>query len=211
MLGYGSKKNRNERMLNILIGIFLALLISELIYQQPSFEDSITSSKFLVITKDGKCLGYAYSTLFIKYNANPWGTSLGDFSFPIRTQLVETPAEIRSVLLKDVAYEVSLWRNDKLIESQESCYLGSINIEEETDVIFNVLFLAKTEHPMTELVGVFGPIKIRVTGRYYNNTSGETISSGQIYLPIFILYPNTKLATFCILFITIFIKLLIIR
>lgn len=199
--------DRREIILNILLGILSALLIGEIIYQQPPYEDLITSGGFSVVTKDGEHLGYAFSTLYVRYSANPWGTSPGEFSFPIRTQLAEAPVETRSVFLKDIVYEVSIWWRDRLIESQDSRYLGSISQEERTATLFNVLFLARTEHPMTGLKRAYGPIKITVIGRFHNQTSGETISSGQTYVPIFILYPYTRLTTFSMLFLTIFLKI----
>jgi len=202
------KNDRREKILNTLLGILSALLIAELIYQQPPYENLVTSGDFSAVTKDGENLGRAFSTLYVRYHANPWGTSLGEFTFPVRTQLVEEPDEIKSVLLKDIVYEVSLWWRDGLIERKCSHYLGSISTEEGTCVLFNVLFMTKIDHPMTELKRVYGPITIKVTGRFYNQTSGETISSGQIDLPIFILYPYTRLTTFSILFLIIFLKIL---
>lgn len=202
------KNDRREKILNALIGILSALLIAELIYQQPLYEKLITSGGFSVITKNGEKLGPAFSTLYVRYQANPWGTSLGEFTFPVRTQLMEEPNEIKSVLLKDIVCEVSLWWRDRLIERKDSHYLGSISTEEGTCIIFNVLFMTKTDYPMMELKNVYGPITIKVTGRFYNETSGETISSGQTDLQIFILYPYTRLITFSILFLILFLKIL---
>ena len=202
------KNDRREKILNALIGILSALLIAELIYQHPLYEKLITSGGFSVITKNGEKLGPAFSTLYVRYQANPWGTSLGEFTFPVRTQLMEEPNEIKSVLLKDIVCEVSLWWRDRLIERKDSHYLGSISTEEGTCIIFNVLFMTKTDYPMMELKNVYGPITIKVTGRFYNETSGETISSGQTDLQIFILYPYTRLITFSILFLILFLKIL---
>lgn len=200
--------DRREKILNTVIGVLSALLIAELIYRQPPFEELITSDGFQIVTKDGKHLGYAFSALYVRYNANPWGTSLGEFSFPVRTQLEEAPEGDRSALLKDIVYEVSIWRRDRLIESHESRYLGSLNPEEGASTFFNVLFLAKTQHPMEGLRRAYGPITVNVRGRFYNVTSGETISSGQTSVPIFILYPYTRLTTFSILFLIIFLKIM---
>ena len=203
--------DRGENILNILIGIFAALLIGELIYQQPFYESQITSGGFPVVTEDGEYLGHALSTIYVKYNPNTWGTSLGEFSFPVKTQIAEVKGKTRSVLLKDVVYEISIRWRGRLIERKDSRYLGPLNVEEETGALFNVLFLPRTEHPMLELKRVYGLVKIEVTGRFYNKTSGEIISLGQTQVPIFILYPYVRLTTFSILFLMIFLKIYHVR
>lgn len=199
--------DRRENILNILIGIFSALLIGELIYQQPPYEDQITSGSFPVVTKDGEHLGYALSTIYVRYHPNPWGTSPGEFSFPVKTQMSEATGKTRSVLLKDIVYEVSIWWRGRLIESKYSRYLGPLNVEEGSGELFNVLFLPRTEHPMLDLKNKYGLIKIKVAGRFYNQTSCKIISSGQTHVSIFILYPYVRLTTFSILFLMIFLKI----
>lgn len=202
------KKNGRHIILNIMLGIFLALLIAELTYQHPKYNKLVAEGIFEIITRDEKSLGEGITRIFVKYEPNPWGTSLGDFSFPIMTYMIKADAgnETKTAILKELVYEIGIWRRGKLIEVRNSRYLGSLKVEEKHPIFFNVLFMPKTEYTFSELNKAYGLSNVEITGHIYNQTSGEQILSGKTTLLLFVFYPYTRIITSSMLFLIIFLK-----
>ncbi len=202
------KNNRRHIVLNIMLGIFLALLIAELIYQHPRYDKLVTEGVFDIITRDKNYLGKGLTKVFVKYEPNPWGTSLGDFSFPITTCMIRAGAgnETRTAFLKDTVYEIGVWWRGRLIEVRNSHYLGSLNVEKKYPTFFNVLFMPKTEYTFSELNKACGLLNVEITGHIYNQKNGEYILYGKTTLSLFIFYPYTRIITSSILFLIISLK-----
>jgi hypothetical protein len=118
----------------------------------------------------------------------------------------EAGNETKTAILKELVYEIGVWRRGKLIEVRNSRYLGSLKVEEKHPTFFNVLFMPKTEYTFSELNKAYGLSNVEITGRIYNQTSGEQILSGKTTLLLFVFYPYTRIITSSMLFLLIFLK-----
>jgi hypothetical protein len=198
-------KNIRKKYLNIGIGITLSLFIFELSYVHPVLTSTVFSGGWSVVDMSGNDLGYSFVEMQVVYKPDPLSSSIGQFSFPLRNQLMEK-CEQRSVVLGDTLYEINILYNNKTLEKIEGRYLGSVN--HNGLFIYNVVLMPRNQYTFKEIRDKYGLINIDVTGKIVNHTSGEILVSGKTKLIIFIIYPHSKIITFILLTLLLFVRYL---
>lgn len=198
--------NENRRAyLNIVIGITLSLFFFELIYVHPVLISTVFNGGWSIVDKYGNDLGNSFTELQVMYTPNPLSSSIGEFSFPISTYLINT-CEQNSVVLGDTFYEIDLIYNNKLVEKVQGRYLGTVN--NNGTFVYNVVLLPRNQYTFKEIRNKYGLINLDVRGRILNHTNGEVLISGSTNFSIFIIYPYTKIITFILLMSLLFLRYL---
>lgn len=198
-------KNIRKEHLNIVIGITLSLFIFELSYVHPVLTSTVFSGGWSIVDVHGNDLGYSFVEMQVVYTPDPLSSSIGRFSFPLRNQLMEK-CEQRSVVLGDTLYEINILHNNKTLEKIEGRYLGSVN--NNGLIVYNVVLMPRNQYTFKEIRDKYGVIDIDVTGKIVNHTSGEVLILGKTKLNVFIMYPYTKIITFILLMLLLFIRYL---
>ncbi|MCK4582952.1 hypothetical protein KAU18_06505 [Candidatus Bathyarchaeota archaeon] len=191
--------------LNIAIGIIVSLFIFELIYVHPVLVSTVFDGSWSIVDEYGNDLGNSFIELQVMYTPNPLSSSIGEFSFPIKTHLINT-CEQNSVILGDTLYEIDILYNNKLVEKVQGRYLGTVN--NNGTFVYNVVLLPRNQYTFKEIRHKYGLINLDAIGRILNHTSGKVLISGSTKLIIFIMYPYTKIITFVLLMSLIFLRYL---
>jgi len=114
--------------------------------------------------------------------------------------------EHKSVVLGDTLYEIDISYNNKVVERVQGIYLGAVS--KNGTFVYNVVLLPRNQYTFKEIRNKYGLIKLDVTGKILNHTSGEVLISGNTKLAIFVMYPYTKIMTFILLMLLLFLRYL---
>ena len=198
-------KNIRKEYLNIGIGITLSLFIFELSYVHPVLTSTVFSGGWSIVDVHGNDLGYSFVEMAVAYTPDPFSTSIGRFSFPLRNQLMEK-CEQRSVVLGDALYEIEILHNNKTLEKIQGRYMGTVNINGSS--VYNVVLMPRNLYTFKGIRQKYGLLDIDIIGKILNHTSGEVLVSGKTNLTVFIMYPYTRIITFVLLLALIFLRCL---
>jgi len=198
-------KNIRREYLNIGIGITLSLFIFELSYVHPVLTSTVFSGGWSIVDVRDNDLGYSFIEMQVVYTPDPLGSSIGRFSFPLRNHLMEK-CEQRSVFLGDTLYEIEISHNNNTLEKIQGRYLGTV-IKNGTSV-YKVVLMPRNLYPFKGIRDRYGLLDIDVIGKIINGTSGEVLVSGNTNLTVFIMYPYTRILTFVLLLVLIFLRYL---
>jgi hypothetical protein len=198
-------KNIRKEHLNIGLGITLSLLIFELIYVHPVLTSTVFEGGWSIIDVYGNNIGDSYIELLVVYTPKTSGSSIGEFSFPIRTHLLKR-CEKNSIILGETYYEIDIIHNNKTIEKIQGRYLGSV--KNNGTLAHNVVLLPRNQHTFSAIRNEYGLINIDVSGKILNQASGEMLLSGTTKLRVFIIYPYIKIITFVLLLTLLFLRYL---
>ena len=197
--------NIRREYLNIGLGIIISLFIFELIYVHPVLTSTVFNRGISIVDVHGNDLGYSLIELQVVYTPDPLSSSIGHFSFPIKSHLMQK-YEHKSVVLGDTLYEINILYNNKVVERVQGIYLGTVS--KNGTFVYNVVLLPRNQYTFKEIRNKYGLIKLDVTGKILNNTNGEVLLSGSTKLVIFIMYPYTKIFTFLFLMLLLFVRYL---
>jgi len=178
----------------IFFGIIIVLNIIVNIYRQPIYNADIVKSDFQLITRDGIELGWAFSTISLRYQPR---RTLGKFILIIKTEVSESRLYY-SIFSNDVAYRVSFWWKSRLIEQVDNNYLGALAPNRGRE-IYSSFILPSSKYPMNALESVYWKIVLTVEGAFYNMSSNEILAENVEEFSIFIIHPSARLVSFLLL------------
>jgi len=182
----------------IALVILVPLFIFELAYQQKSSQVEIAFAEFDLVTSERLSLGRANSSINVIYEPGR-PSNLGQFVVVIGTK-IDDSQPLGSIYSLDLNYEVVfLWR-DRIIASWEDNYMGAFSIKNKHTLYCSRTFPSLTQ-PMLEVRSRWGPVNLRILGRYYNPISNQVLSIGEVTMKIFILPPLAKIVTATLIFI----------
>ena len=198
-------KSIRREYLNIGIGITLALFIFELSYVHPVLTSTVFSGGWSIVDVHDNDLGRSFIEMQVAYTPDPLSSSIGQFSFPIRNHLMEK-CEQKSVFLGDTLYEIETLHKNKTLEKIQGRYLGTVDIDGTS--VYKVVLMPRNLYTFKGIRDKYGLVDIDIQGKILNHTSGEVLVSGNTKLTVFIMFPHTRIITFVLLLIHLFLRYL---
>jgi len=193
-------RQRKNILYAFCVGVLFAFLIFTYAYRQPEYEFNIVNFGFQLITEDGKNLGWAFSTISLKYKPS---RSFGRFLIIISTYVSE-PYWRHSISSRDIRYNISFCRNSRFIVQIDGSYLGALN-PDHGRIMYNTFTLPSGKYPMDALKFIYGKIILTVKGAFYNITNNKVYEENTKELHIFVMPPSARFITFLLLIITLLI------
>jgi len=184
-------KDLRKKLYGFILGISLAFFVFTWSYRQPESEFDLTNFNFRLVTEDMQDLGWAFSTIGLRYRP---GGVLGRLYVIIGTDVSE-PIWRSSIFPRDIGYNISVSWGSKLLEQIDGSYLGALH-PDRGRTMYMVFTLPSGKHPMDALrKSVYGGVTISVRGVFYNITSKEICADKTKDLSIFIMPASSKLVS----------------